>query len=51
MSIKVHMKERKAAERVEDLMLIRIKIRDVPADTVVQLVERRQNKLKAWVRI
>ena len=51
MSIKVHMKEKKAAERVGDLKLIRIKIRDLPADTVVQSVERRRDMPIAWVRI
>ena len=42
------MKKKKAAERVEDLKLIKIKIRDLPANTVAQSVERRQDKPKAW---
>ena len=51
MWIKVHMKEKKAVERVGDLKLIRIKIRDLPADAVAQSVERQHDKLKTWVQI
>ena len=32
-------------------MLIRIKIRDLPADTVALSVERRRDMPRAWVRI
>ena len=42
---------KKAVERVGDLKLIRIKIRDLPADTVAQSVENRRDKPRAWVRI
>ena len=40
-----------AAERVGDFKHRRIKIRDLPADTVAQLVERQRDKQKAWVQI
>ena len=49
MSMKVHMKGKNAAERAGDLKLIRVKILDLPADTVAHLVECRHNELKAWV--
>ena len=42
MSIEFHMKDKKAAERVGDLWLIRIKILDLQADTVVGRVSARQ---------
>ena len=38
-------------QRVGDLKLIRIKILDLPNDTVAQSVERRRDKPRAWVRI
>ena len=47
----VLMKEKKAGERVEDMKLVRIKIRDLPSDTVGQSAERRRDKPNAWVRI
>ena len=51
MSIKVHMKEMKAEERVGDMKMIMIKIRDLPDDTVAQSVEHRCDKLRTWVQI
>ena len=51
MSIKVHMKKRKLRNELEILKLIRIKILDLPADTVAQLIERRRDKPRGWVRI
>ena len=51
MSINVSMMENEAAERVGDLKLMRIKIWDLPADTVALSVERRRDKPKFWVLI
>ena len=51
MSINVHIYGRDAAERFGDMKLMRIKIRDLSADTVPQSVECQRDKPKAWVRI
>ena len=49
MSTKVQMKEKKATERFGDLKHIRIKILDLPAETVAQSVERRRDRLNTCV--
>ena len=51
MSIKSSRKRKKAAELVGDLKLIRIKIQDLPTDTVAQSIEHRRDKPKALVQI
>ena len=51
MSINVHMKKIKRWNELEIRKLMMIRIRDVPADTVAQTVERRRDKPWAWVRI
>ena len=51
MSIKIHMKEEKAAERVGDIKPMKIKIRLLPDDNVAQSVERRRDNPRAMDRI
>ena len=49
--IYIYMTERKQWNECGYLKLIRIKIRDLPADTVAQSAKRRRDKPNAWVRI
>ena len=47
----LHMKERKRRNELKILWLIRIKIQDLPTDTVAQWIEHRRDKPRTWVQI